>query len=90
MTQVAKAYYDHEAWSDGKCIQGNGLKGFPVDSAVGNAFIRYYGFFGSLTGMEANRYSLNLMTTIKLLLDPLERDHQIFHPVYTWKWPQKK
>ncbi|KAK8559193.1 hypothetical protein V6N13_098784 [Hibiscus sabdariffa] len=28
-------------------------KGFPIDSATGNAFIRYYSFFGSLTKMEA-------------------------------------
>ncbi|KAM2039405.1 hypothetical protein ACFX1T_012848 [Malus domestica] len=26
--------------------------GFPVDSATGNAFIRYYSIFGSLTEME--------------------------------------
>lgn len=28
-------------------------RGFPVDSATGNAFIRYYSIFGSLTEMEA-------------------------------------
>ena len=34
MTQAAEAYCDHEALSDGKCIKGNGLKGFLVDSAT--------------------------------------------------------
>ncbi|GMI97473.1 hypothetical protein like AT3G42630 [Hibiscus trionum] len=29
------------------------LKGLPIDSATGNAFIRYYSIFGSLTKMEA-------------------------------------
>ena len=37
-------------------------------------------FFGSLTEMEANWYSLNLIITMKLLLTPLEKNHQIFHP----------
>ncbi|KAK8660189.1 hypothetical protein V6N13_051123 [Hibiscus sabdariffa] len=29
------------------------LKGFPIDSATGNAFIRHYSIFGSLTKLEA-------------------------------------